>query len=180
MSEATPEKRKREEDDDYNGDGAVDGDFIHRCIKLKDPETIRMTIRQRRYWEFTHTEDGMLSYLIPLNWLEFFTYTTKGTDGTPGKTVRWDKVDTIAENFGLKIHKAGIVMHSLIPMQQALTVQSGTAVGTLTMNTTPYLEIYKDSNCTYGGCQSKDGTTFQLKDWLWNPQIQQFGEGKEY
>ncbi|XP_064077651.1 uncharacterized protein LOC135195318 [Macrobrachium nipponense] len=173
MSEAIPKKRRRgKEEEDYDGDGAVDGDFIHRCIKLKDPEMIHMTIRQRRYWEFTHTEDGTLNYHIPHNWLEFFTYAIKGTDGTPGKTVRWDKVDTIAENFGLKIHKAGIVMHSLIPLQQALTVQSGTAVETLTMNTTPYLEIYKHSNCTYASCQSKDESTFALKDWLWNPQIQ--------
>ena len=62
MSEATPKKRKRsvgEEDDDK--DGAVDGDFIHKCIKLRNPESVMLTIR-RRYWEFTHTEDGTLPH----------------------------------------------------------------------------------------------------------------------
>ena len=181
MSEATPKKRGRY-DDDGDGDGeegAVGVDQIHRCIQLKDPESFSVTIRQRRYWEFTHIENGNKLYLIPLNWLEFFTYGIH-KNGTHKSTERWAEIDNMARSYGLKIHKAGITLHSLIPMQQSLTVQSGTSVETLAMNTTPYLEIYKDSNMTYESCKSPSDKTHTLKNWLWNPQIQEIGDAQEY
>lgn len=85
----------------------------------------------------------------------------------------------MASDFGCKIHKAGITLHSIIPIQKDLRIQGGTSKETLTFSETQYLEICKDSNHTRN--QLKTNSNVTLKDWLNNPQPLNFSpDGKDY
>lgn len=67
-SEATPTKphKRRRRDTDHEDEKEMDGSEYtdpHRCIQLQSNETTKLTIRQRRYWEFETTSDAKTIYV---------------------------------------------------------------------------------------------------------------------
>ena len=67
----------------------------------------------------------------------------------------------------MKIHEAGVTLHSLIPLQVILKTEAGTPIEQTTPNLQPYLEIMNDTNYQIHNLTFPSTTT--LKEWLQNP-----------
>lgn len=70
-------------------------------------------------------------------------------------------------NYGYKVHKAGVTMHSMVPTMKDLKIQGGTNIETVSFSDSPYLEIFKDTTQLYN--QFSAVKTTALKDWLQKP-----------
>lgn len=85
--------------------------------------------------------------MIPLDWMELYTHALDAK-GQVTETPRWKVAHSVGTQYGFKFHNAGIILHSLIPLQDIITTQAGTPVEQTAPNLQPFMEIFKDTNYT--------------------------------
>ncbi|XP_063859158.1 uncharacterized protein LOC135100123 [Scylla paramamosain] len=129
-------------------------------------ESINCTIQQRRYIEIDAIPNSETCYFLPLDWVELYTSGLDLKDAA-APTARWASLVEMGRSHGMKIHSAGITLHSLIPLQDILKNEQGTPIEQTTPNLQPYLEIMKDTNYQFTKLTFPEATT--LKEWLQNP-----------
>ena len=136
----------------------------YRSIPLK-PESIHLTIRNRRYLEIQSFDDSTQIHWLPLDIRQFYTHCLNAKQDNAVPTARWQDLKSLIK-YGVKYHKAGVTFHSLIPLQEQLTTEASTATERTTFNLTPYIEIFQDTNHTVSQITLPDTTT--VKDFIDN------------
>lgn len=95
---ANPSKRQREDDDVENREDEIPNPYV--CLQFKQ-DTIRTTIRQRKYWYF-HTDSNYKPYIQPLDILDFYV-----RDNYKTNTITNSKYRDLLHfmRYGMKVHK---------------------------------------------------------------------------
>ncbi|XP_069176817.1 uncharacterized protein [Procambarus clarkii] len=154
-----------EEGEHGEGGGGGEGN-PHKAIQFKT-ETLTFEMHGRRYIEIETLSDSKSCYFQPLDILEFYTYGLDQTGEAIAKK-RWATLRSTAFGYGMKINEAGFLLHSMIPLQDILKNEAGTPIEQTTPNIQTFMEIFKDTNYSYGKVTFPSTTT--LAKWLENPQ----------
>nr|ANN89697.1 capsid protein [Decapod penstyldensovirus 1] len=173
---ASPRKRSRRDahnEDEEHAEGSS-GPDPHRCLQFNTGDSIHIAFQTRRYFEFDAANDGNFDgknlYCLPLHWMNLYLYGLKSSDSSATETQRYKMVKSLMKTYGWKVHKAGVVMHSMVPLMKDLKVSGGTSFETLTFTDTPYLEIFKDTTGLHNQLSTKEADV-TLAKWIQNPQL---------